>query len=527
VVRVGRAKAADDLELQAQVIQSLANGLAGRGGSSVGQLAQWAEQVATKLLATDGDDRTSWTAVPIEGMPLSENPWVIAPRTSRDGDKESLFYSSLPKGEQRTGIYRSGTFVLPDRLSFWCSGHSGRPPAPMNDGNDVRLRDAKTHEVMAESRPPRNDTARQFTWDLSKHAGKSGYIELVDGDTGNAYAWLAVGRFSLDALNPSDAPRKQQLAAEIIGKLKLETLKPQLVSLVIDSKTQSPARSEIAKALAAFAPEARITALANVIADPIVPDGLRTKTGKAIASREDSLLIDCLREVLKRATLRLQGTIAETLTSDPAGANALLALIEAGQAAPRLLLLPNISNKLAALKNSELSERAAVIVAKLPPANAILDALITDRRRAFAQAKTSTERGQAVFTKHCAACHQIAGKGATIGPQLDGIGNRGVDRLLEDVVDPNRNVDVAFRTTTLRMADGRVVGGLVRREEESQLVLADAQGKEFTVAKGDIDEQQKTPLSLMPANVGETIPGDEFADLMAYLLNQRASVEPK
>src|SRR5437868_12444659 len=112
-------------------------------------------------------------------------------------------------------------------------------------------------------------------------------------------------------------------------------------------------------------------------------------------------MIESLPEPLNHAPLRLQGTIAETLSSDAAGAAALLTLIEAGQAAPRLLLLPNISNKLAALKNSELSERAAAIAAKLPPANAILDALITDRRRAFAQAKTSTERGQAVFTKQC------------------------------------------------------------------------------------------------------------------------------
>jgi putative heme-binding domain-containing protein len=137
------------------------------------------------------------------------------------------------------------------------------------------------------------------------------------------------------------------------------------------------------------------------------------------------------------------------------------------------------------------------------------------------------ERGQSVFTKHCAACHQIAGKGATIGPQLDGIGNRGLDRLLEDTLDPNRNVDVAFRTTTLRMSDGRVISGLVRREEGNQITLADAQGKEFSIAKAEIDEQQKTPLSLMPANVGEIVPADDFADLVAYLLTQRAASPAK
>jgi putative heme-binding domain-containing protein len=523
IVLIAKSKAAADVEFQAQIVQSLANGLAQRGGAGSRQLTNWANQVAEKLLASSDGDGIAWTAVPIDGLPPSENPWVIAPRPSRDGKKESLFYYSLPKGEQRTGIYRSGTFVLPEKLSFWCAGHSGLPNQPLNNGNYVRLRDAKTHEVLAESRPPRNDTARQFTWDLSTHAGKDGYIELVDGDTGNAYAWLAVGRFSLEALNPSDTPRKQQLAAEIIGKLKLETLKPQLISLVSDTKADTAARAAVANAIVAFHRDARASALAAVIADPLVPDELRPKMGRAIAEMNDALLFESLREVVKRLPMRLQTTLGDTLASDAAGAATLLTLIESGNAAPRLLSLPNISNKLAALKNAELDQRAAAITAKLPPANAVLDALITDRRRAFARSTTSVERGQTVFAKHCATCHQIAGKGATIGPQLDGIANRGIDRLLEDIIDPNRNVDVAFRTTTLRLADGRVVSGLVRREEDSQIVLADAQGKEFTVGKSDIDEQQKTPLSLMPANVGELVAADEFADLMAYLLSQRAA----
>src|SRR5439155_19080828 len=126
-------------------------------------------------------------------------------------------------------------------------------------------------------------------------------------------------------------------------------------------------------------------------------------------------------------------------------------------AAPRLLLAPNVSSKLGTLKNTDLDKRVSTITAKLPPADAILDALLIERRRAFARATTNIERGQAVFTKHCAACHQVAGKGAMIGPQLDGIGNRGHDRLLEDVLHPNRNVDVAFRNTTLRPSDRRVL----------------------------------------------------------------------
>jgi hypothetical protein len=94
IVRVGKSKAAADIELQAQVIHSLASGLVQRDGADVRPLAGWAEEVATKMLATHDGDRTPWTAIPIDGLPPSENPWVIAARPSRDGDKDSLFYSS-------------------------------------------------------------------------------------------------------------------------------------------------------------------------------------------------------------------------------------------------------------------------------------------------------------------------------------------------------------------------------------------------------------------------------------------------
>jgi putative heme-binding domain-containing protein len=96
---------------------------------------------------------------------------------------------------------------------------------------------------------------------------------------------------------------------------------------------------------------------------------------------------------------------------------------------------------------------------------------------------------------------------------------------LEDILDPNRNVDVAFRTTTLRLSDGRVISGLIRREEGSQIVVVNAEGKESTISKADVEEQQKTSLSLMPANVPEIVPADEFADLVAYLLGQRLARE--
>jgi putative heme-binding domain-containing protein len=295
--------------------------------------------------------------------------------------------------------------------------------------------------------------------------------------------------------------------------------------MLAEAETDVTARTAMAQALVALDPDARGAALAAALADPSLPDVSRPRIGYAITVKSDSEYLDNLREVFKRAPTRLQATLAETLVGDKGGAAALLTLIEAGQAAPRLLLAPNVVNKLKALGDAEVNSRVEAMKARLPAPDAIIDALIIERRRSFARATTNRERGEAVFAKHCANCHQIAGKGAMVGPQLDGIGNRGLDRLLEDVLDPNRNVDVAFRTTTLRLADGRIITGLVRREEGANVVVADAQGKEVLVSKAEIEEQQQTPLSLMPANVGEIVSPEEFADLIEYLLAQRVASE--
>jgi putative heme-binding domain-containing protein len=147
--------------------------------------------------------------------------------------------------------------------------------------------------------------------------------------------------------------------------------------------------------------------------------------------------------------------------------------------------------------------------------------LFARRHRGFAAAKTEPSQGVTVFEKHCAICHQLGSKGAKIGPQLDGIGTRGLDRLMEDILDPNRNVDQTFRATNLALNNGQVLSGLLLREEGEVLVMADAQGKEIRVPRATVEERTTSPLSPMPANLVDQIAEKDFYSLLAYLLTRR------
>ena len=149
-----------------------------------------------------------------------------------------------------------------------------------------------------------------------------------------------------------------------------------------------------------------------------------------------------------------------------------------------------------------------------------LDALISARSSAYAKARPDTGKGKQLFLTNCAACHRIGGEGGLVGPQLDGIGNRGADRLCEDILDPNRNVDAHFHIHTLTLKDGSTMSGFLKGEAGQVIILADAAGQEHRVGKTEVAKDDPTPMSLMPPVFGQTIPEKDFVDLLGWLLTK-------
>src|SRR5205823_6214364 len=120
--------------------------------------------------------------------------------------------------------------------------------------------------------PPRNDTAQRVTWDLKEHAGKSGYLELVDGNSAGAYAWLAIGRFSppvvkVPAIMPSQFERRREGGAELAAELKIAKLEEPLDALFLDNNASPSARSAAAKALMTLNPTAHQNELAGALGE--------------------------------------------------------------------------------------------------------------------------------------------------------------------------------------------------------------------------------------------------------------------
>ena len=263
-----------------------------------------------------------------------------------------------------------------------------------------------------------------------------------------------------------------------------------------------------------------VTVLADIAADGEDAPELREAAVRVLGRLNTIDSRRALIDQLATAPEMLAAVVARVLADSNDGVELLLSAVELGKATPRLLRDGGVSARLRAKQQSSIDERVAHLTEGLPPADEQVANLIRSRRELLSQRGSDATAGKKIFAKSCATCHRIGGDGAKVGPNLDGIGVRGIDRLLEDVLDPNRNVDQAFRTTQIVTLDGRVIVGLVLREEGQVIVLADQQGKEARVQADEIDERRVSNVSLMPTNATEPLTEAEFADLFAYLLSQ-------
>jgi putative heme-binding domain-containing protein len=313
-----------------------------------------------------------------------------------------------------------------------------------------------------------------------------------------------------------------QAGIGLVGSLRLESQQAKVVEMARKRGTPEGQRRAALEALANLDARRHAAVLGNVLGDADASFALREHSANLLARANQPETQAELLKVLPTAPARLQTLIADRLAGSLTGAEKLLDAVKTGKASARLLQERVVELRLKESRVPKLQERLAELTEGLPPAGKGMQDLLARRREGYLKAKKDAALGAQVFTKNCANCHQVGGQGAKIGPQLDGIGVRGLDRLLEDTLDPNRNVDQAFRLTTLNLKKGQVVSGLLLKEEGQVLVLADAQGKEVRVRKDAVDERGTSQISPMPANFSEQVPEADFYNLLAYLLTLQA-----
>jgi len=122
----------------------------------------------------------------------------------------------------------------------------------------------------------------------------------------------------------------------------------------------------------------------------------------------------------------------------------------------------------------------------------------------------------------CATCHRMEGVGGSVGPDLTRVWDTmALDKILESIVDPSKEIKEGFQTYRLATVDEQVHTGLKIKEDATEVVIRDANGRDTRVAKDEIGSLAPSKVSLMPDNVVAQISYEQFIDLLAFLKSRK------
>jgi putative membrane-bound dehydrogenase-like protein len=145
-----------------------------------------------------------------------------------------------------------------------------------------------------------------------------------------------------------------------------------------------------------------------------------------------------------------------------------------------------------------------------------------DKIRSEVSNKGNPQKGKELYLNTkllaCATCHRMEGVGGQVGPDLTRLWDTmTVEKILESIVDPSKEIKEGFQTYRLTTTDSKVITGLKVKEDAKEVVIRDANGRDNRVAKDEIEALAPSKLSLMPDNVVSQISYDQFIDLLAFL----------
>ena len=471
------------------------------------RLSTLREQLTGPLLHFQSTDR--------EGRWIAK-PWGNETRP-RMGSTPVMLMSSLQLGESYTGQMQTSVFPAPSSLRFWIAGHNGMPNEQDHRKNLVLLEESSGREI-ARFYPPRNDTAVEVSWEAGELKGNLIRLRVIDGDDQNAYAWIAVRTVS--------SPGDQCLQADAALQRMLRAFR----SVPWNNPTPEAWRWNSSQSLDLLGRYDWVSGLlrggspiASALLEQSFPQGWAEgweAGGQMVLPEggpwEEPLERKILAALRQFATAPQQSLVAQGLGSLPGGRSLLVESLEKGWLSRDVLLdFPDSWW-------TGLSKDTSDIALKgMRPDDQVgrqeLQQLVAQRIPSIRALRGTKDRGKLLFQEKCSLCHQLGGQGTVLGPQLEGVGKRGPERLCEDILLPNRNVDEAFRTRVVLTTSGQVLTGLVRQRGESSIELVDQKGVATTLPVEEIEEEKPSELSLMPANFHESLGDQQMADLLEFL----------
>ncbi len=124
--------------------------------------------------------------------------------------------------------------------------------------------------------------------------------------------------------------------------------------------------------------------------------------------------------------------------------------------------------------------------------------------------------GRAIFDRTCSKCHTLFGEGGTIAPDLTGSGRKQADYIIRNLIDPNEQIDAAYRLTTVVTVDGRLFNGFIVQQDDHGITVR-TQDTTVKLDMKDVEDVANSGVSMMPEGMLGTLTDEEIRDLLVYL----------
>lgn len=352
-----------------------------------------------------------------------------------------------------------------------------------------------------------------------------------------------------------DGPRQELIAAESVTRIKNLDIKKnpdyaKALDRLLNQRKGTQLFIDLVDRFAVSARYPELLALAQKEADgqigvnaakvlldkgqkPLFEQALKDKnpetalnTAKVLGTGGDGRVVDVLLAIAKdeKAATDLRRQAVRSLTRSQPGARQLLKLAEAKQLPEELKAAAGAGLHQAPWKDVKAQ---ALILFPVPPGkgNQVFPPIGELVKR-----KGDTKRGITVFAKAgtCANCHLVNGEGKEVGPDLSEIGKKlSKEALYESILYPSASIAHNYEAYVVETKAGTSIVGLKVSETPDEVTIKAADSIVHKIKKKDIDTMQKSPNSLMPADLAKELTVQDLADVVEYLVSLKEAKKAK
>jgi len=212
--------------------------------------------------------------------------------------------------------------------------------------------------------------------------------------------------------------------------------------------------------------------------------------------------------------LAVRGQAAEQLLKRPERIKALLDAVEQGVIKPHELSAAQIK-QLHAQRDTTVKAKVDKLFAQSQVAKR--DDVVKSFEGALSL-RGDAVKGRQIYTERCLSCHRAEGLGNALGPDLVTVKTTGKEKLLVNILDPNREVPPQFLAYAIDTKDGESYTGLVVNETPNNVTLRMAFGQEKAVPRSNIKKMESGGQSLMPEGLEANLTPQDLANLLEFII---------